>query len=62
MVLDVAERESTKVAFGVLLAGPGQIWIADVRIEQVNADVPTTGTAPLRDHPVNLDFGQRTAS
>src|SRR6185369_637207 len=31
VVLDVAERESEKIAFGVLLSGAGQIWITDVR-------------------------------
>ena len=61
VVLDVAERESEKIAFGVLLSGAGQIWIADVRIEAVGAEVPTTGGPPLRDHPINLDFAQRNA-
>jgi hypothetical protein len=56
VVLDVAGRESTMIAFGVLLDGPGQLWMTDVRIEPVGADVPTTGKPPLRDHPINLDF------
>jgi hypothetical protein len=47
---------------GVLLAGAGQIWMAYVQIDVVETNVPTTGrAAPLRDHPVNLDFGQRSA-
>jgi len=58
VVLDVAERESTLIAFGVLLSGAGQIWMADVRIEPVGLEVPSTGGLRLRDHPINLDFTQ----
>ena len=58
VVLDVAQRESTLIAFGVLLSGAGQIRIADVRIEPVGLDVPSTGGPQLRDHPINLDFTQ----
>ena len=56
VVLDVAERESTLIAFGALLSGAGQIWIAGVRIEPVGPEVPSTGGPRLRDHPINLDF------
>ena len=45
VVLDVAERESTKIAFGVLLNGSGKLWIADVRIESVGQDVPRPARA-----------------
>jgi len=62
VVLDVPEHESAKIAFGVLLNGPGKLWIADVKIEPVGADVPTTGARPLQDHPINLDFGQSSAA
>jgi hypothetical protein len=61
VVLDVAERESTLIAFGVLLSGAGQISIADVRIESVGPEVPTTGGLRLRDHPINLDFSSPSA-
>ena len=61
IVLDVADSESAKIAFGVLLNGPGKLWIADVKIEAVELDVPTTGASLLRDHPINLDFGQSSA-
>jgi hypothetical protein len=62
VVLDVAERESTAIAFGVLLAGSGQLWIANVRVEAVGADVPTTGRRHLPDQPTNLDFDQPSAA
>jgi hypothetical protein len=59
VVLDVVEEDSELIAFGALLSGAGRIWIADVRVEPVGLDVPTTsGTKPLRDHPINLDFGR----
>ncbi len=63
VVLDVADRDSTQVAFGLLLAGPGEVWLADVRIEAVGHDVPTTGgpRAGVPDHPVNLDFAESGA-
>lgn len=62
VVLDVAERESARIAFGVLLDGPGKLWITDVRVEAVGLDVPATGGARLLpDHPINLDFGQSSA-
>ena len=49
------------VAFGVLLIGPGQVWIDGIRLEEVDHSVPTTdsmgeGMHELPDSPVNLDF------
>ena len=58
VVLDVPE-ESELIAFGILLAGSGTARIADVTLEPVGLDVPTTDTQPkmsLPDEPVNLDF------
>jgi hypothetical protein len=39
MVLDVHE-EVNYLAFGVMLFGEGQVWIADVKLEEVGTDVP----------------------
>ena len=58
VVLDVAPQ-ATNVAFGILLDGPGRVWIDDVQIEVVNKSVPTTGIASSGHYPaapVNLDF------
>ncbi|MGZ9586762.1 helix-turn-helix transcriptional regulator [Paenibacillus marinisediminis] len=60
VVLDVADNASA-VAFGVLLIGPGQVWIDGIRLEEVDRSVPTTdsmgeGMHELPDRPVNLDF------
>jgi RNA polymerase sigma factor (sigma-70 family) len=54
VVLDVAE-EARAVAFGVLIAGRGEMRFADFRFEVVPNEVPTTQpTYP--EHPQNLDF------
>jgi hypothetical protein len=55
VVLDVAQ-DAADVAFGVHLAGPGQVWIDDAAFEVVDASVPTTGRKP--PGPRNLDFEQ----
>lgn len=41
VVLEVA-NEATELAFGVLLAGEGEVWTEKVQIEIVGTDVPTT--------------------
>jgi RNA polymerase sigma factor (sigma-70 family) len=59
VVLDVPP-EATAVAFGVLLIGTGQVWMADFRLDEVGEDVPVTAMQGQRlaPHPVNLDFAQ----
>jgi hypothetical protein len=60
VVLDVP-RESTALAFGVLLCGSGRVWIADVQLEVVTTDVPVTEPGPcatLPKGPTNLDFAE----
>jgi tetratricopeptide (TPR) repeat protein len=42
IVLDVPET-SVNIAFGILLAGKGQVWLDDLKFEIVGKDVPTTG-------------------
>lgn len=62
IVLDVS-TEAVHLAFGVLLAGKGQVWIDDIQFEAVGPDVLPTGQ-PLPEyplhlvnlHPVNLSF------
>jgi hypothetical protein len=58
IVLDVPETADL-IALGVLLQGPGRVWIDDVEVERVTSDIPTTGgqsTEPLPAMPANLDF------
>jgi len=42
IVLDVP-AEARGIAFGILLSGPGQAWMDDLRLEPVGTDVPVTG-------------------
>lgn len=57
IVLDVAQ-EASAIAYGIILDGPGKVWIDTGRIEVVDLSVPTTGRGasvkPLE--PTNLDF------
>ena len=56
IVLDV-DAKATAVAFGILLAGKGAVWIDDVTFEIVGEEVPVTGRqSTLTDSPRNLDF------
>lgn len=59
IVLDVPEG-GTNIAFGVLLAGRGRIWIDDFDFEVVGDDVPVTDMRKkmqqLPDRPRNLGF------
>lgn len=49
LVLDVPS-DADDIAFGVLLAGTGKIWLNDVEFEVVGSDVPTTGRGPQSKH------------
>jgi len=56
VVLDVAP-DSAAVAFGVLLAAGGQVWVDDFKLERVTTATPLTGKDANRLRaPVNLDF------
>ncbi|MEM8807611.1 MAG: hypothetical protein AAGF01_16450 [Cyanobacteria bacterium P01_G01_bin.38] len=63
IVLDVP-AESTKIAFGLLLAGQGQVWMDDLQFETVDAETPTTDihlerssdAQRLPESPSNLSF------
>jgi hypothetical protein len=56
VVLDVPP-ESDQVAFGLLLAGTGQVWMRELRFEAVGKEVPTTEPRQsLPSQPVNLSF------
>jgi len=58
VVLDV-NPDATTINFGLILFGDGEVWMDDLRLEQVGGDVPTTDAwahVQLPEHPVNLDF------
>jgi hypothetical protein len=57
VVLDVPEA-ANQIAFGLLLAGKGEVWMADLNFEVVGKDLPTTGSQirqPLKEP--SLGFG-----
>jgi hypothetical protein len=56
IVLDVP-AEAVDLAFGILLAGDGEVWLDDVKFEVVPLSVPVTGAATrVAGSPSNLDF------
>ncbi|WP_299092596.1 AraC family transcriptional regulator [uncultured Metabacillus sp.] len=58
IVLDVPEN-SAVIAFGVLLSGNGQVWIDELKFEEVDKQTPTTNidiSGDLLDEPTNLSF------
>jgi hypothetical protein len=60
IVLDVPVR-ATAFAFGLVLIGDGQVWMDDLKFEEVSSKVAVTGFVPLADPPPpngpqNLDF------
>lgn len=59
IVLDVPEN-SVAIAFGILLAGKGQVWLDGIQFEVVGKDVPTTDLGASPKQPRNLDFKQGT--
>jgi hypothetical protein len=60
VVLDVPD-DSANIAFGLLLSGAGQVWMADIRLEIVSLNVPTTNIERVTvypDKPVNLNVDE----
>ena len=59
IVLDVPQS-AVNIAFGILLAGPGQAWLDDLQFEVVANGVPTTDqmgrASPGAGGPQNLGF------
>src|SRR5207247_5970898 len=43
VVLDVPNEGSAAIYFGMLLAGKGQVWVDDFKLEAVDKTVKTTG-------------------
>ncbi|WP_069658744.1 hypothetical protein [Arcticibacter eurypsychrophilus] len=56
IVLETPEN-ATGFAFGVLQAGPGEVWLDDLKFEVVDKSVPLTNIlSPTVSGPQNLDF------
>ncbi|MFO7583444.1 MAG: S41 family peptidase [Anaerolineales bacterium] len=59
IVLDypaIGETKVEHVSYGFELAGPGQVWVSNVRMEAVGTDVPVTDFLTYEPEPLNLDF------
>jgi len=54
VVLDVPAG-STGIAFGLMLTGPGEVWMSGLKLETVGPEVAITGV-PKPSGPVNLEF------
>jgi hypothetical protein len=52
IVLDVP-KESKGISFGVLLAGPGTVWLDNLNFQIVAKDIPQTKILPAIKEPVN---------
>ena len=59
IVLDIPE-DADAIAFGVLLEGPGRVWLDDLQFKHAADDTPTTAKNDrvLPPAPVNPDFEQ----
>ena len=59
IVLDVHPKATTLV-YGMLLSGPGTVWLDDVKLEIVDDSVPVTDMKVVenarKQTPANLDF------
>jgi hypothetical protein len=57
VVLNIAEEAET-IVFGILLSLHGQVWMADVHLDEVGPEVPTTDLMEewIPGVPVNLGF------
>lgn len=55
VTLDVSDKASG-IAFGILLDGPGEVWINSAALEVVPSSTPTTGKPLLPNGPANLSF------
>jgi hypothetical protein len=56
VVLDVPQG-ATGIFFGILLDGPGSVWLGGVKFEVVGTNVPTTGKPMYGGQgPTNLSF------
>jgi hypothetical protein len=60
IVLEVP-GDAVHIAFGLLLSGPGQVWLSDIQFDTVSSNVPTTDLmvdTDYPDKPVNLSFDE----
>lgn len=59
LVLDIPSK-TTHLDVGAIMNGSGVVWVDDFEIEEVGADVPSTGTGMV-NNPSNLGFEEGLA-
>jgi hypothetical protein len=57
IVYDI-DTDATLISIGYELEGPGAAWLAEVAVDVVGSDVPTTGSRRLPSKPKNLRFDE----
>ena len=61
IVLDVP-AESATIQFGILLVGPGDVWVDSFKLEEVDSSVPSTNMLDQPEdlplEPINLGFDE----
>lgn len=59
VVLDVP-KDATGIALGILLTGPGEVWLNGANFNVVGPEVAVTASSSAKtsDKPVNLDFDE----
>ena len=55
VVLDVA-KDAKSICLGLLLQGPGEVWLSGVSLEPVSTAVPTTVANGRMERPASPDF------
>lgn len=57
VVLDVP-NDATDIALGILLSGPGEVWLSNTTLDVVGTESAPTGSQNrmIPEQPVNLDF------
>ncbi len=57
IVYDI-DNEATLISIGFELGGAGAAWLADVAVDVVGKEVPTTGSRQIPSKPKNLSFDE----
>jgi hypothetical protein len=58
-VVLAVSKDATRIAFGILLDGPGEVWLNSTKFEVVGLGPPATGPLEGRlPEPVNLEFNE----
>ncbi|MBX9668529.1 MAG: hypothetical protein K2X93_12970, partial [Candidatus Obscuribacterales bacterium] len=57
-IVDV-QKDCINISYGIVVHGPGKVWLSQAQLEEVSEDVPTNDVkvvAPDKSEPQNLNF------